>query len=209
MPRASGASTGVPLHDRDGPRPGQGSSPARSSRPIRLRGRSRRTRTRGRGAQTRRAGCGRSPRSPWTPGRVSPGGAFSATAYAERMPLKVVPAGDERCDIHKKRSPAQYICESCMRELGVETTQQRTSRRPLRRRVSRRLRRWRSEADWRVTGAVAVAVLVLAAVLTGITSGGGGGGAKGPSEADVVEALGLVRAPSGTWLTADGNCEIV
>ncbi len=125
------------------------------------------------------------------------------------MPLKVVPAGDERCDIHKKRSPAQYICESCMRELGVETTQQRTSRRPLRRRVSRRLRRWRSEADWRVTGAVAVAVLVLAAVLTGITSGGGGGGAKGPSEADVVEALGLVRAPSGTWLTADGNCEIV
>jgi hypothetical protein len=125
------------------------------------------------------------------------------------MPMKVVPAGDERCDIHNGRSPAEYICERCVRELGVETSRQRTSRRPLRRRVRRTARRWRANTDWRVVAGVAATLLVLAAVLTGILSGGGGGGTKFPSEADVVKALGLLPGPSGTWLMPDGNCEIV
>ena len=129
--------------------------------------------------------------------------------YAERMPMKVVPAGDERCDIHNKRTPAQYICESCVQDLGVEKTRRRTSRRPVSRRVRRRVRRWRSETDWRVIAGVAAAIVVLVVVLTGILSGGGGGGSSGPSESDVVKALGLARGPSGTWLTADGDCEIV
>ena len=124
--------------------------------------------------------------------------------------MKVVPAGDERCDIHNGRSPAEYICERCVRDLGVETTRQRTSRRPLARRMRRSARRWRSNADWRVVAGVGVALVVLAIVLTGILSGGGGGGSNGPSEAEVVKALGLLPGPiGGTWLMPDGNCEIV
>lgn len=56
---------------------------------------------------------------------------------------------------------------------------------------------------------MAIGLLVLATILTAVLSGGGGGGTNAPSQAEVVKALGLVPSPTGTWLTADGNCEIV
>jgi hypothetical protein len=63
--------------------------------------------------------------------------------------------------------------------------------------------------DRRVLYAVGVGlpVLILAIVLL---AGGGGGASTGPSESDVVTALGLVPDPSGGtgWITPDRACAV-
>ena len=137
------------------------------------------------------------------------------------MRLKVVPPGDERCDIHNNRTPASYICEDCVRELGVEPGSAPTiRRRPLRRlrsslcRTRRRTRRrlrspGRREILFAAAAIAAIAVTIL--VVTSLTSGGGGGGGSGPpNEEDVVNALGLSPDPSGTgWITLDGACAVL
>lgn len=135
------------------------------------------------------------------------------------MALKVVPAEDDRCDIHNQRNPPQYICETCVKELGVDPDEPTVGRPSLRsrlRRARRRLGRRIAVGDRRILigggiAAVAVAVAVIA------LGGGGGGGDDGsagttgpPTQADVVNALELVRDPSGAgWITPDGACWIV
>ena len=79
------------------------------------------------------------------------------------MALKVVPAGDERCDIHNRRPSPAYICEDCLKELGGEAAPVRVHRPPRRVRVRRRFRRWRS--DRRVLYGVGVIVTVGVALL--------------------------------------------
>jgi hypothetical protein len=135
------------------------------------------------------------------------------------MALKVVPAGDERCDIHTQRKPARYICERCMQELGLEAGERAPQRsRSLRaraRRVRRGLRRWRSRPDRLIlVGGLVAALVVLVVVVVAATGGGGGGehGDVAPSrtEAGVVSALGLINSPGGTgWTTPDGACWVV
>src|SRR5690242_16447278 len=131
------------------------------------------------------------------------------------MRLKVVPPGDERCDIHNNRTPASYICEDCMRELGVESGSAPSIRRRPIRRLRSSLRRTRRRARRRLRSpgrrevllaAAAIAAIAVAVLLvTNLTAGGGSGGGGGPpSEEDVVNALGLSPDPSGTgWITLD------
>jgi hypothetical protein len=88
------------------------------------------------------------------------------------MPLKVVPAGDERCDIHNQRSSPQYICESCVQKFGIEPSRVRVSKPPLRRRAKRTLRRLRARLDWRHVVAALAALLIIATLVTVLTSGG-------------------------------------
>src|SRR5690349_20583026 len=137
------------------------------------------------------------------------------------MRLKVIPAGDERCDIHNERTPASYICEDCMRELGLENGRApavrgkrirrlRSSLRRGGRRTRRRLRSPGRRDNLLAVAAIAVIVVAifLIADLTGGGSGGGGGGL--PSQEDVVNALGLSPNPSGTgWITLDGACAVL
>jgi hypothetical protein len=124
------------------------------------------------------------------------------------MPLKVVPAGDERCDIHNQRPSPQYICESCVKQFGIEPSRVRVSKPPLRRRAKRALRRLRARLDWRhAVGAVA-AILVIGTLVTVIT-GSGGGGSSAPSDTEVAKGLGLVPVAGGGWQTADGACNVV
>jgi hypothetical protein len=126
------------------------------------------------------------------------------------MALKVVPAGDERCDIHNRRSPQNYICESCLKELGVESAAPVTPRRrPLRVRARRSVRRWRARTDRRVLYALGVGLPVLILVIV-LIAGSGGGGSSGPTEAEVVKTLGLVADPNGGtgWITPDGACAV-
>ena len=140
------------------------------------------------------------------------------------MALKVVPAGDERCDIHNGRRPAAYICKDCLKELGVEAgatatvrrgplrRARRTLRRPTRpaRRAARRLGpRTRRRILIGAGIMLATAAVVLIVVL--VTQGGGGGGGNGlPSEAEVVDGLDLSPDPSGTgWITLDGACAVL
>ncbi|HEX6585163.1 MAG TPA: hypothetical protein VF052_00255 [Solirubrobacterales bacterium] len=133
------------------------------------------------------------------------------------MPLKVVPAGDERCDVHNQRTPQKYVCESCLKEFGIESpeseaaTVHRPSRRTRRRRA---FRRWRSRLDWKVLLGAAVGVILVIAVVAAVGSLGGGDGGETegnvPSEADVVEGLDLLPNPSGSgWITSDGACAVV
>src|SRR5262249_62151060 len=71
------------------------------------------------GRPGRTAARGKPQRPPSSGSRTQP---FPQTGYTlSRVALKVVPAGDERCDIHNGRTPASYICKDCVRELGVET----------------------------------------------------------------------------------------
>jgi hypothetical protein len=137
------------------------------------------------------------------------------------MRLKVVPPGDERCDIHNNRTPASYICEDCMRELGVESRSgQAIRRRPIRRlrsslRRTRRRARRRLRSPGRrevvIAAALIAAIAVTILVVTNLTAGGGGGGGSGPpTQEDVVNALGLSPDPSGTgWITLDGACAVL
>jgi hypothetical protein len=138
------------------------------------------------------------------------------------MALKVVPAGDERCDIHNGRRPAAYICKDCLRELGVEGGQAvtvrrgpiRGARRLLRRRPVRRARRVLRRAPLGRRGALIAAALLaiaIAVVVVIAATGGGGESPSGsPTEAEVVEALELSPNPDGTgWITLDGACAVL
>ena len=137
------------------------------------------------------------------------------------MPLKVVPAGDERCDIHNGRSPASFVCEACLEEeFGVDPRREtRPARRRLRWRVRRAMRWVRSPRNRKVVVGSAIGLLVVAAIATTALSGGGGGGGSGvggstgptntgPTEEEVVKALGLVPQPGMSWATPDGACAV-
>jgi hypothetical protein len=130
------------------------------------------------------------------------------------MPLKVVPAGDERCDVHNERSPQNYVCETCLRKFGIDPTQPSAAERHRRSRVPRplrrALRRWRSPSNRRVRIGVGIAALVGAAIIVAaLILGGGGGKNTNPSESEVVETLQLIPSPSGTgWITSDGTCSV-
>jgi hypothetical protein len=126
------------------------------------------------------------------------------------MALKVVPADDERCDIHNARKPAKHICESCLKELGLEA-------RVMRRRPVRQARRALRRSGWgghpKVLIGAGAGLLIAAIVVMIILAGRGGGGETEtgpPTEAEVVEALELSPDPSGVgWITLDGECVVV
>ena len=143
-------------------------------------------------------------------------------ASLHTMALKVVPAGDKRCDIHNGRNPPSYICQDCLKEFGVEPGRAGTVRRPPIRRARRALRhpvrearraRRRSSPRRVVLIVAGLALLIAAVVLVVVlTSGGGGGGTTTgpPTEAEVVSGLGLSPDPSGTgWITLDGSCAVL
>jgi hypothetical protein len=126
------------------------------------------------------------------------------------MALKVVPAGDERCDVHNHRRPQTYVCETCLKEFGVDAAQPAPARRrPLRVRARRAARRWRSRATPKVVVGGAIGLLILLAVVVTIVGSGGGGGSSGPSQSEVVSALKLVPDGTGSWATADGACTVI
>jgi hypothetical protein len=141
------------------------------------------------------------------------------------MALKVVPADDERCDIHNARKPAKHICESCLKELGLEagpaTTATRApirrARRVIRRGPLRRARRALRRSGWgghpKVLIGAGAGLLIAAIVVIIVLAGRGGGGETEtgpPTEAEVVEALELSPDPSGVgWITLDGECVVV
>ena len=103
------------------------------------------------------------------------------------MALKVVPAGDERCDVHNRREPQKHICETCLGEFGIDASPAATRRA----RARRALRSWRSGIDRKVRIGVGVAVLIAAVILVIVLVVGGddhkGGVAATP--ADLVACL--------------------
>jgi hypothetical protein len=140
------------------------------------------------------------------------------------MALKVVPRGDERCDIHNGRKPATYICEGCVEELGVEPGRPGTARQARIRRarrafrggptpVRRRILRWARSLSRRAVIAAAIGLLIGTFLLIVILGSGGGSGetASGPPTAtEVADMLGLSPDPSGTgWITVDGACNVL
>jgi hypothetical protein len=135
------------------------------------------------------------------------------------MALKVVPAEDERCDIHNHRRPARYVCESCLKEFGGDAAEPTVSRPSLRsrlRRARRKLGRRIAGGDRRILIGGGIAAVAIAVAVIALGSGGGGGDDGGagttgpPTQADVVNALELVPDPSGAgWITPDGACWIV
>lgn len=135
------------------------------------------------------------------------------------MPLKVVPTGDERCDVHNRRDPPRYVCESCLREFGIDPSEPTAARLSLRarlRRARRRFRRRIARGDRRILIGGGITAVAIAVAVTAFARGAGGddeGGADGagpPTEADVVSALELVPDPGGAgWITTDGACWIV
>jgi hypothetical protein len=134
------------------------------------------------------------------------------------MALKVVPAEDERCDIHNQRNPPQYVCEACLDRFGIDPAQPTPGRRSLRsrlRRARRRLRRNLVRGDRRMLIGGAIVAVAIVLVLIAFASGGGGDdegklGDGAPTEADVVTALELVPDPGGAgWITSDSACWVV
>ena len=134
------------------------------------------------------------------------------------MALKVVPADDERCDVHTQRKPVRYICESCLNEFGIDPTEPAAGRPPLAsrlRRTRRRLRRDIARGDRRLLIGGGIAIAVIAVVVFVLATGGGGEEGNSsetgpPNEADVVAALELTPDPQGAgWITPDGACWIV
>src|SRR4029450_390986 len=89
------------------------------------------------------------------------------------MALKVVPAGDERCDVHNRREPQKYICETCLGEFGIEPPA--ATRRA---RARRALRSWRSGIDRKVLIGVGAVLLIAGVILVIVVVAGGGGGQK-------------------------------
>jgi hypothetical protein len=136
------------------------------------------------------------------------------------MALKVVPAGDERCDVHNARSPQRYVCETCLKEFGIETPpsgaagreggRRTTGRRGRRIRPRRALRRLRTRTPrWVLIGGGIGLVLAIAATVTLTLSGGGDDESGALSEAEVVSALDLLPNPAGSgWITSDGACAV-
>jgi hypothetical protein len=136
------------------------------------------------------------------------------------MALKVVPADDERCDIHTRRKPARYICETCLKELGLEAGPATTATRGPVRRFRRALRRGpfgqarramrRSRWGARPKLLIGAGLTLLIAAVVVVTLLGGGEDENGaPSEADVVNALDLLPNPAGSgWITSDGACVV-
>jgi len=139
------------------------------------------------------------------------------------MALKVVPAGDERCDIHNNRQPPAYICKDCLNEYGIEPGRtvtvrrgqrrfRRVMRRPFRpvRRVLRGLGA-RGRRGILIGAGVALVAGAIAVTVVLANQGGGGGSQKGlPTEGDVVNALDLSPDPSGNgWITLDGACAVL
>src|SRR5512139_2568626 len=90
------------------------------------------------------------------------------------MALKVVPAGDERCDVHNRREPQKYICETCLKEFGIESAPPAATRRA---RVRRAIRR--SRVDRRVLIGGGVVGLLIAGVVVVIVLAAGGSAGKG------------------------------
>ena len=140
------------------------------------------------------------------------------------MALKVVPRGDERCDIHNGRKPATYICEGCVEELGVESGRPGSVRQGRIRRarrafrggptpVRRRILRWARSRPRRAVIAAAVGLLIGTILLIVVLGSGGGSGetASGPPTAtEVADTLGLSPDPGGTgWITVDGSCNVL
>ena len=126
------------------------------------------------------------------------------------MALKVVPAGDDRCDVHNSRRPQRYICKDCMRELGIESAPGTSSRGVL-------ARAWRgignawAQSSGKVRVGVGIALLAIAAIALVLLVASGGNKGGPPTQSEVVEALDLVSDPGGGtgWLTADGTCVVV
>ena len=140
------------------------------------------------------------------------------------MALKVVPRGDERCDIHNGRRPATYICKSCIEGLEVESGRPGTVRRGRIRRARRALRggptsvgrsilRWVRSLPRRTLIAAGVGLLIGAVLLIVVLGSGGGSGktASGPPTAtEVADTIGLSPDPAGTgWITVDGACNVL
>jgi hypothetical protein len=86
------------------------------------------------------------------------------------MALKVVPAGDERCDVHNRRKPQKYICETCLSEFGIESVSPAATRRA---RARRALRSWRSGIHRKVLIGVWAAVLIAGVILVVVLVVGG------------------------------------
>src|SRR5215207_62375 len=86
------------------------------------------------------------------------------------MALKVVPAGDERCDVHNRREPQKYICETCLREFRIESVSPAATRRA---RARRALRSWRSGIHRKVLIGVGAAVLIAGVILVIVLVAGG------------------------------------
>lgn len=109
------------------------------------------------------------------------------------MALKVVPAGDERCDVHNGRRPPKYICKDCMKELGVGSS------------------RWRGRRKTLIGAGILLVIALIALGVVLLTSGGGSQTETGPpTEAEVVDALDLSPNPSGQgWITLDGDCAVL
>src|SRR3954452_9101242 len=104
------------------------------------------------------------------------------------MALKVVPSGDERCDVHNQRTPQRYVCESCLKEVSVRPATTPSTRRRARR-SARSFRRRAAPLDQRalIGAGVGTAIVAAVAILAISGSGGGdsgaasGGGPAGPA----------------------------
>jgi hypothetical protein len=136
------------------------------------------------------------------------------------MALKVVPAGDELCDIHNGRNPPQYVCKSCLKEFGVDPDRaapaRRRSLRSRIRRGRRRLRRAFASVNGRILIGGGIALVSVTALIVALATSGGGGEDTGgkvthPRTQDgVVSALGLIPSPGNSgWITPDGACWVV
>ena len=90
------------------------------------------------------------------------------------MALKVVPAGDERCDVHNRRQPQKHICKTCVSELGIDPASPPPATR--RARARRALRRWASRIDRKVLIGVGAGVLIAGVLLVVVLVAGDGGG---------------------------------
>ena len=87
------------------------------------------------------------------------------------MALKVVPAGDERCDVHNRRQLQKHVCETCLREFRIESVAPAATRRA---RARRALRSWRSGIHRKVLIGVGVAAALIAGVILMIVLAVGG-----------------------------------